>query len=682
VSVIGVDIGGTFTDVCCIFEDGGERRIAWTKEPTTPGDPVQGVVRGVAKILAETAQAPGSVERLLHGTTVGTNAVLERKGARIGVLMTDGFEDTLELGRGSRTNMYRLDPEPETPGFLASGRLRRGVPERISATGQILVPLDEAALRDALADLVERQEVEALAVCYLFSFANPVHELRTRALVEALYPGVAVSLSHEVDPLYREYERVCMTGFDAYLRPVMSRYLERLSSALREAGLTCDVLTMQSRGSLASTRAVSEQPVVTLLSGPAAGVTGAVRIAQESGYADCITLDVGGTSADIALVTAGKPIRIANGRIGPYPLRTPMVDLNTIGAGGGSIAWIDKGGGLRVGPHSAGSIPGPACYGRGGREATVTDASLVLGYLDPARFAGGIRPDVDAAHRAIETVARPLGLSIEAAAAGIHRIVNARMADEIRLVSLRRGFDPRHFILMLFGGGGPVCGWAVARELEIGRALVPFAPGALCAYGLTAAAVEYESAATVKLPAERARWGDLAPVFAELSARTMRRMVEDAIDPRAVSEIRSADMRYIGQSYELSVPIAEEGPEAIAQAVARFVELHRRVYGHASDRGEVEFVNLRIALRHALESDAPRTALWRAAGTFATRRRRCWFPEAQGFVDTQVVDRAELAPGDRIVGPAIIHQSDATTVMGPASRCTVDSLGNLLIERA
>jgi N-methylhydantoinase A len=678
---VAVDIGGTFTDFCAVVDEGGRQRLVWTKEPSTRADPIRAVLAGTRRLLRELDQPPTAVVRFLHGTTVATNAVLERTGARLGVLMTEGFEDTLELGRQDRRDMYRLDPEPETPAFLAPGRRRRGVVERVAADGQVVVPLDERRLVAAVDELVGREGCEALAVCYLFAFVNPVHERRTRQLVAARYPGLAVSLSHEVDPVFREYERACLTAFDAYLRPVMGRYLAALQAELSAIGICCPVLTMQSRGGLASTVRAAERPVSTLLSGPAAGVAGATRVAARAGVGDCITLDMGGTSADIALVTAGKPVTTTAGRIERYPLRMPMVDVNTIGAGGGSVAWLDPAGGLHVGPRSAGAEPGPACYGRGGAEPTVTDASLVLGYLDPARFAGGLHLDADAAWRALERLAAPLGLSVPETAHGIHRIVNARMADETRLVSIRRGWDPRRFTLVLFGGGGPVSGWAVAEELGITRLVVPFAPGALSAFGLLVARVEADGAVTVKVAAERADPARLEEAYGPLEAAGRARLARDGFAPGEIAGQRSADLRYVGQSYELEVPLPAtvDGP-ALAAAVAAFHEAHQRVYGHAQPQAPVEFVNLRTL--HAAALPPVDEAVAAGAGRPGpAARRRCYFPQANGFVETAVLDRAALARGQVLAGPAVIHQPDATTVVPPGYACRVDALGNLVLQR-
>ena len=382
---IGLDIGGTFTDIVALDRDG---RLALTKVPSTPKDLLEGIGAATRRILGIAGAKPGDVERFIHGTTVATNAILEQKGAVTAVLTTAGFEDVLELGRMKRSRMYDLAMDPETPTFLAPRRRRVGVRERLDAKGRVLVPLHEDDVRESVLAL-RAQGVSAIAVCYLFSFVNPVHEQRTREIVAALAPEISVSLSSEVDPTFREYERLCVTAFDAYLGPVVKRYLAGLADTLRVLGVGAPPLIMRSRGGIVSAALAAQQPVTLFLSGPAGGVIGAGFAAERSGVRDFVSLDMGGTSNDVAMVREGKPLLASEGAIGPYSVRTPMVDVNTIGAGGGSIAWIDAAGGLRVGPRSAGAEPGPACYGRGGEDATVTDASVVLGYLNPARFAGG-----------------------------------------------------------------------------------------------------------------------------------------------------------------------------------------------------------------------------------------------------------------------------------------------------
>ena len=399
---IGVDIGGTFTDIVALDERG---RLVLTKVPSTPKDLLEGIALAVRRVLAQAGAPASAVERFIHGTTVATNAVLEQKGAVTAMLTTEGFEDVLELGRQKRSRMYDLDMDPETPNFVAPRRRRLGIRERLDARGAVLVPLDEEQVRRQVAAL-QRDGVQAIAVCYLFSFVNPAHERRTREICLEVAPEISVSLSSEVDPTFREYERFCITAFDAYLGPVVKRYLAGLADMLRGLGVPGVPLVMRSRGGIVSAGLAARQPVTLFLSGPAAGVVGARFAAERSDVRDFVSLDMGGTSNDVAMVRDGKPLITSGGFIGPYPVRAPMVDVNTIGAGGGSIAWIDGAGGLRVGPVSAGADPGPACYGRGGHQATVTDANLLLGYLNPERFADGLMTlDRAAAERAVGTVA-------------------------------------------------------------------------------------------------------------------------------------------------------------------------------------------------------------------------------------------------------------------------------------
>src|SRR5262245_31849072 len=480
---------------------------------------------------------PGVVERFIHGTTVATNAVLEQKGAVTAVLTTEGFEDVLELGRMKRSRMYDLAMDPETPTFLAPRRRRVGVRERLDAKGRVLVPLNEADVRDAVQRL-RAQGVSAIAVCYLFSFVNPVHERRTREIVATLAPEISVSLSSEVDPTFREYERLCVTAFDAYLGPVVKRYLAGLADTLHGLGVGAPPLIMRSRGGIVSAALAARarrQPVTLFLSGPAGGVIGARFAAERSGIRDFVSLDMGGTSNDVGVVRDGAPLLVGEGSIGPYPVRTPMVDVNTIGAGGGSIAWIDAAGGLRVGPRSGGAEPGPACYGRGGDQATVTDASVVLGYLNPARFAGGAMAlDVAAAERAVTAIGQRLGVDRVAAAAGIHRVVNARMADQIRLVTIKRGYDPRQFSLVVLGGAVPVHGAALAAEMDMAEVLVPEAPGVLAAFGLLAAAIEHHHARTLQARTDAADLGAVNRCLAELDAAGQARMREEGVPARDV----------------------------------------------------------------------------------------------------------------------------------------------------
>ncbi|MGA8402883.1 MAG: hydantoinase/oxoprolinase family protein, partial [Stellaceae bacterium] len=437
---VGVDIGGTFTDIVCAGSDGSFRLM---KRPTTKGDPAAAVRDAIAAMRADWGIDPAAIARFVHGSTVATNAVIEHKGAKAGIITTAGFKDVLEIGRQMRHRMYDLILKPETPVFLAPGRRRKEVRERIAADGEIVIPLDEDDVRRAAAELVA-DGVEAIAIVFLFSFVNPAHEGRAAEIVAAAHPHLAISLSSEVDPAFREYERTAVTAFDAYLKPVVADYITRMGQDLAQAGVPAPLQIMQSRGGISAAANAARRPVRLFLSGPAAGVVGGLTVGKSAGAQDLITVDIGGTSCDIALVSGGEPLVRAEGVIDGYTVRVPMVDVTAIGSGGGSIAMLDEAGALRVGPQSAGSEPGPACYGRGGAEPTVTDASLVLGYLDPDYFAGGtLRLDPDRARRAIAPLAARMGASVEIAALGIHRVVNAQMAEAMRLVSIGRGIDPR-----------------------------------------------------------------------------------------------------------------------------------------------------------------------------------------------------------------------------------------------
>ena len=678
---IGVDIGGTFTDIVALGRDG---RLVLGKVPTTPKDLLDGIGAAVRRVLAAAAAEAPAVERFIHGTTVATNAVLEQKGAVTAVLMTDGFEDVLELGRQKRSRMYELAMDPETPTFLAPRRRRVGIRERLSARGDVLVPLDEGQVRAEVARLA-RDGVQAIAVCYLFSFVNPAHERRTREICHEVAPGLSVSLSSEVDPTFREYERLCVTAFDAYLGPVVKRYLAGLAESLAALGVRAVPQIMRSRGGIVSAALAAQQPVTLFLSGPAGGVIGARVAAERSGVRDFVSLDMGGTSNDVAVVRGGEPFLASEGRIGPYPVRTPMVDINTIGAGGGSIAWLDGAGGLRVGPVSAGAEPGPACYGRGGERPTVTDASLLLGYLNPADFGGGaIALDVAAAERAVATLAGPLGLDVVATAAGIHRVINARMADQIRLVTIKRGYDPRRFALVVLGGAGPVHGVALAEEMGMAEVLVPEAPGVLAAFGLLAAAIEHHHARTLPGTVDTADLDAVNACLAALDAMGRARMADEGVAPADVRVAYAADMRYVGQAYELEVPVPSPLTRAdLAPVTAAFHAVHERVYGYARTGQPVEFVNFRAVHTFPLPRPVVRPPA-RSTGTLADARRgerRAWFAPA-GFVATPLYERGRL-PADAVVpGPAILEQPDTTTVIPPGWTATVEPSGNLLLRRS
>ena len=659
---IGIDIGGTFTDIVCRGADGSVR-IA--KVPTTRGDPSRAVLTALQTAQTEWGVSPLDIARFTHGTTVATNAVLERKGARIGLITTEGFKDVLEIGRQMRHQMYDLVLKPETPVFLAPGRYRKEVRERVDASGNILVRLDEDSVRQAIAELIAL-DVKAIAVSLVFSFLDPTHERRIRDMIPA---GIPVSLSSDVDPAFREYERTCVTAFDAYIKPVVADYLANLEAGLATAGVTVPLQVMQSRGGLASSSIARQRPVRLFLSGPAAGVVGGLEAGKSAGFNHLITVDIGGTSCDIALITDGEPLIRGEGLIDGYTVRVPMVDVTAIGAGGGSIAWLDGAGSLRVGPHSAGSEPGPACYGRGGTQPTVTDASVVLGYIDPANFAGGtVKLQPDLSHATIRTViAEPLGLTVEEAALGIHRVLNAQMAEAIRLVSIGRGIDPRGYALLPLGGGGPMHACALAEELGITAIVIPPHPGVLSAAGLLGAPVEHEIAAAFPTPLATLNKTAMDAVLQDLDARCGALIAQEGVTD---AEIRHfADVCYIGQSYHLEVPL----PGDIYDT---FLKAHARVYGHAT-QVPAKIVNLRTVHRSRPGIVAAGTTQHKKPRPTATRPIRV----AGGTVQAAIWHRDSFTETTIVLGPAIIEQSDTTTLVEPGWTARLTQGNALLLER-
>lgn len=675
---IGVDIGGTFTDVVCRLPDG---TMKFVKLPTTRTDESQAVLQSIALMARDWGVAPADIARFTHGTTVATNAVLERKGARIGIITTRGFRDVLEIGRQMRHQMYSVVLESETPSFLAPGARRKEVPERVAADGSVLVPLDEAAVRRAADELVA-DGVEAIAICFLFSFRNPAHEKRAREIVRAAHPKLAIAVSHEVDPAFREYERTVVTAFDAYVKPVIDRYLARLENGLGGEGVPAPLQVMQSRGGLMVSEVARQRPVRLFLSGPAAGVIGARLAGASAGVEDLITVDIGGTSCDIALIARGKALIRSEGVIDGYPVRVAMVDVNSIGAGGGSIAWIDRGGGLRVGPQSAGSEPGPACYGRGGAMPTVTDASVVLGYVNPDFFAGGsLKLEPELARRVIaDKVAKPLGMTLEQAALGIHRVLNAQMAEGIRLVSIRQGLDPRKFALLPLGGGGAVHATALARDLNIARIVVPRTPGVLSAAGLLAAPVEHEVSAAFGRALADTAVGDLRAALADLDRECARLMAKERLNGAAVAVQYLADVCYVGQSYTLEIPLRLDAPDPMARLYEEFLENHDRVYGHAT-RVPARIVNLRSVHQAGGLDRIDAGAFAPAAGDPLKGTRPVLTAGASGFAQAAIYARAAMPPGFTFAGPAIVEQTDTTTLVEPGWAGAVDRSGNLILTR-
>ena len=675
---VGIDIGGTFTDVVCRRNG---TSISIVKLATTRADPSLAVLSAVQHMVKEWNVAPASIKRLLHGTTIATNAVLERKGARVGLITSHGFRDVLEIGRVMRQKLYGAILEPETPVFLAPRKFRKEATEQVSSTGEVIVPLDEASVIAAVDDLVA-QGVEVIAVAYIFSFLNPAHELRTREIIRERHPKMLVSLSSDVDPAFREYERTVVTAFDAYMKPVVDTYLRHLETGVAEAGVSAPLQIMQSRGLLAGTAVARLRPVRLFMSGPAGGVIGGSIAGAMVGRNNLITIDIGGTSSDIALVENGQPIIRSEGKVGGYMIRVPMVDVNAIGSGGGSIAWLDDAGGLRVGPHSAGSDPGPACYGRGGEKATVTDASIVLGYLNPDYFAGGsVKLDPALARTAIEReVAKPLGLSVEEAALGIHRVVNATMAEGIRLVSVRQGRDPRDFTLVALGGAGPVHATALAADLNISSIVIPVHPGVLAAAGLLSAPTGHEVSAAYPRKLAALDIADLTGALDTLDKQCAELIAKEKLEPGSIEIRHFADMCYVGQSYHLEIPFSVQGAATADKLREDFLKYHEQVYGYATDN-PIALVNLRT-VHQAKRADALFPSTYTpASGEARKGTRRIRVAASAQPVEAAIYARASLVAGTVIEGPAVIEQTDTTTLLEPGWTARVCNDGSLLLEK-
>ncbi|MEW6771842.1 MAG: hydantoinase/oxoprolinase family protein [Bacillota bacterium] len=673
---LAVDTGGTFTDFCLLGSDG---RLHVTKVPSTPDDPSRAVVEGIKEVLREKGVHPRQVDLVLHGTTVATNAILEGKGARLALITTRGFRDVIFIGRQNRPHLYNfwaVKPRPPLP-----RRLVLEVDERILADGSVARPLREEEV-DAIAERVVQSGVEAVAVCLLHAYANPAHELLLKDALEKKIPGLLVSVSSEVLPEFREYERTSTTVVTALVRPVVDRYVGKLERELEGAGVGGSLYIMQSNGGVITPAQARKQSARTVLSGPAGGVLAGVYLGRLTGYKNLITADMGGTSMDVCLVHNGEPRFTTEGSVAGHPLRLPMLDIHTIGAGGGSIAWIDAGGALRVGPQSAGAVPGPACYGFGGQEPTVTDANLVLGRLGAADFAGGKTLQRELAARCIaERVARPLGLTLEAAAEGIIRVVNASMAGAIRVVSVQKGYDPRDFTLVAFGGAGPLHAVELARELGIPRILVPLYPGVTSAWGMLAADVRHDYSLTCVMELNPGAGPALDDRFAALLRRGREDLLREGFKETQVTLARLVDIRYKGQSYELTLPVPGRplGEGELISLAGRFHRMHRKHYGYCRENAPLEIVTLRLVATGRLPKMKPPS---RKAGreVEAVGTRRVYLAGAPQ--DVPVYHRRQVGPGWEVDGPAIISQADSTTLIWPGDRARCDRWGNIIIETA
>jgi N-methylhydantoinase A len=681
---IGVDVGGTFTDLL-VADDGGGSRIF--KASTTPADPSFGVFDGLEQ-AARSFNLPldrflGNAEVIVHGTTITTNAVLTGSGARTGFLTTRGFRDLLNMRRGMKGG-ERYDLQLAPPAPLIERALTLPVTERIDASGTVLTPLEEGDVHAAAA-LLREAEVEAVAVSYLWSFLNPAHELRTREILEAELPGVYVSLSCEVLPQIRVYERHSTTALNAYTGPPLARYLASLERRLAAHGFSGVLNIMQSNGGCMSPAVTSRFAVNTLLSGPAGGPGAGVHYGRLHACRDIITVDMGGTSFDVALVQNETPVVTSENEVGGYHVAVPMLDIHTVGAGGGSIAWVDAGRMLHVGPKSAGADPGPACYGRGGTEPTVTDADLLLGYLDPDYFHGGaLRLDRDAAAATVgEKVAKPLGLSLIDAAFGIYRVANSIMSGAVTVVTIQRGHDPREFAMIVAGGAGPIHAVPIAREIGIRTLLVPRESSVFCAAGMLLSDLKHTYVRTCATQGSALDLNGIAARLEEMRSMALETFGEERIGAADIRLAFSADLRYVGQFNEVEVPGFAGGrvdETSWTQLVADFHRRHDERYGYAMPGAEVELINLRLsAIGVTPKPEPPRRPLGAPDPSHARKgERAAWFDGVQ--VSTPVFDGLALEPGNRIAGPAIVEQPTTTIVITPDAGLACDEWGNYVLR--
>lgn len=678
---VGIDSGGTFTDVCLFEEETGALRL--TKVVSTPDNPSRGITTGLERILEGGDQA-GEIRYFGHGSTVATNALIEGRGVPTGLITTAGFRDLLELGRQRRPDLYDLQVDKPEPLVRRDRRLE--VRERVHFDGVVERRLDEEEVR-AVVRRLRDEAVEAVAVCFLYSYVRPEHEQMVQRILAEEFPDAFVSASHEVLPEFREYERLSTVVINAYLGPVMSKYLGSLQQDLKAQGVTVPAHITQSNGGVISFDMARREPVRTILSGPSTGVVGATYIATLAGYGNIITFDMGGTSTDVSLVEGGRPKLASEMDVQGYPIKTPMLDIDTIGAGGGSIAWIDPGGHLKVGPRSAGAFPGPVCYALGNTEPTVTDANVVLQTLNPSYLLAGQMPiSSEAAHTAVQRIGGLMGLDVMATAQGIISVVTANMARAVRVISVQRGYDPRDYALVAFGGAGPLHAARLARELDIPRVIVPESPGVLCALGLLMTDLRTNYSLTRMLPATAESMPAVAETFAALEARAVAWFDAEGIDHASRQMERSVDMRYAGQNYELTVPVPSGAVtiHTLSELRKGFTQAHEQMYGYVASEEPVQMVTFRleaVGLAHKVALQAELECGPDAAPA-RVNERPVYLPEAGGWVDCPVYDRSLLRAGCRIVGPAVVDQMDSTTLILPGQSARVDPYRNLLLEEA
>jgi N-methylhydantoinase A len=663
---VAMDIGGTFTDFVVMDEEAQVTTAG--KTSTTPASPEQGVLEGLGQVVDDLAQ----ISFIVHGTTVGLNAFLERKGTRVLLLMTAGARDAYSIARHDRKELYTL--RYRKPERLVPRHDVFEMTERLRWDGSLDTEFDESSLAP-LVEAVRKEGIEAVAVCLLHAYVNPDHELRAREVLERECPGLSVTLSHEIAREWREYERASTAVLNAYVAPRVETYLRNLEDELHGRGVGATLHVMQSNGGITTAAKARREPVQTLLSGPVGGTIGGAALSRATGRPNLLCVDMGGTSFDLSLIVDGRPTVSTETELEGLPILMPLVDIHTIGAGGGSLAWLEAGG-LRVGPQSAGADPGPACYGRGGTQPTVTDANLFLGRLDPEFFLGGrMRLDEDAAARALTLVAGEIGLDEPALAEGMLSIVNANMADAMRTITVKQGIDPRDFTLVAFGGAGPMHAPWLARELEIREVIIPWSPGTFSAWGMLQTDIRHDVVRSFYRPVAELRDEDVERVLAELLAEAAASLADEGIGADDHYFARSADMRYVGQEYTVNVPV--NGTVDLGVVDTAFHDSHRVRYGHSTPGAPVEFVNLRVAGFGSVAATAtPFRPPDEAVDPVAHPRRAVFDGVGEEAV---VLHRDRLRPGDAYEGPVVVEEQSSTTVVPPGHTMGIDDLGNLLI---
>lgn len=676
--MIGVDVGGTFTDFSLFDTQTGA--LTHYKRSSTPEDPSKAIMGGIQEILAEQQIDPKDVSYLAHGTTVATNALIEKKGARMGLITTEGFKDLMEIGWQRRPSLYDLRrPKPEN---LIPAGMKQEVKERILHDGSVLTPLDETSVRNAVRYL-KAMGAQTIAVCTLFSFLNPAHEDRIKEIIDEEYPGVYVSASHDLVAEFREYSRMSTTMLNAYLGPVMKEYVHNFERSVQETGIQVAPYVTQSNGSIISIAETVDCPIKTAVSGPSAGVIGAIYIGKQCGLDKIITFDMGGTSIDVSLIENGKA-QLSNDRtVEGYPARIPMIDIVTVGAGGGSIARIDEGGALKVGPRSAGATPGPACYMRGGELPCVTDANILLGKLNSKKILGG-KMDVDIllAEKAIRThICEKSDLDLHRAAAGIISVVNSNMVRAIRVVSVERGYDPREFTLMAFGGAGPLHACEVARDMGIRQVLMPPSPGTLCSLGLLMADTKFDLSCSNLTPAQPDSLEKAQKIFRDLLAEGNALLDKEHVAQDKRQYTYTVDCRYMRQNYEIPIQITMPFDKAsMDNMIEQFNREHEHAYGYCNREMPVQMVNFRISAIGVMEKpDLAEVALQPDAELPQPMEvRKVLFDREEAFVDTNVYRRSDLKAGVTIQGPAILEQMDSTCVIPPQWQAYTDAYHNII----